>query len=116
MPMPPLGPLSSEDVAGFLGKYGFSANPAGLISHYRPDLTYESDSLAYLDINAIAVRRGDVVPDRPVRATFRCETDGVFTQWKLLSVSELAAGVPSKALDREPNFPKISPWPEGGEK
>jgi hypothetical protein len=116
MPVPPLGPFSSEDVAGFLSEHGFTANPAGLITHYHGDLTYESDARAYLDINAIAVRRGDVVPVRPIRITFRYETNGVFAQWKLLSVLELAAGVPSKALDRGPNFPKISPWPAGGEK
>jgi len=116
MPLPPLGPFTSEDVAGFLSEYEFTANPAGLITHYRGDLTYESDSLAYLDINAIAVRRGNIVPDRPIRITFRCETNGTFAQWKLLSVVELAADVPSNALDREANFPKTSPWPRGGEK
>jgi len=116
MPLPPLGPFSSEDVAGFLSEHGFTSNPAGLITHYRGDLTFESDSRAYLDINAIAVRRGDIVPDRPIRITFRCETNGTFAQWKLLSVVELAAGVPSNALDREANFPKTSPWPRGGEK
>jgi hypothetical protein len=42
MPLPPSG-LSSEDFAGFLGEYEFTANPAGLITHYRGDLTYESD-------------------------------------------------------------------------
>jgi len=116
MPVPHLGPFSSEDVAGFVSEYGFTTNPAGLITHYQGDLTFENDSLAYLDVNAIAVRRGNIVPDRPIRITFRCGTNGVFAQWKLLSVVELAAGVPSKALDREPKFPKISPWPEGGEK
>jgi hypothetical protein len=83
---------------------GVRANPAGLITHYQGDLTYESDSLAYLDINAIAVRERDSVPDRPIRFTFRCETNGVFAQWKLMSVLELPPGVPSKALDREPNL------------
>jgi hypothetical protein len=116
MPVPQLGPFSSEDVAGFLSEHGFTANPAGLITHYEGDLTYENDSLAYLDVNAIALRLGNIVPDRPIRITFRCETNGVFAQWKLLSVVELVASVPSKALDREPNFPKISPWPKGGEK
>ena len=81
MPLPPLGPFSSEDVAGFLSEYGFTANPAGLITHYRGDLTYESDSRAYLHINVIAVRKGDTVPDRAIRITFRCETDGAFAQW-----------------------------------
>ncbi len=116
MPLPTLGPLSSEEVAGILSEYGFTANPAGLITHYPADLTFERESLAYLDINAMAVRRGNIVPERPIRITFRCETDGVSSQWRLLSVLELARGVPSKALDREPNFPKVSPWPNGGEK
>jgi hypothetical protein len=87
-----------------------------LITHYERDFTYERDSLACLDVNAIAVRKGNIVPDRPIRVTFRCETNGVFAQWKLLSVAELAPGVPSNALDREPKFPKISPWPRDGEK
>jgi hypothetical protein len=76
MPVPPLGPFSSEDVEGILSEHGFTSNPAGLITHYRGDLTFESDSLAYLDINAIAVRRGNIVPDRPIRITFRYETNG----------------------------------------
>lgn len=111
---PALGPFSSEDVAGFLAEYGYTANPAGLIQHYQPDFTFESDASAWLDINAMAVRKGDVVPDRPIRLTFRCEYNGAFSQWKLKSVEELAPGVPSKALDRERGFPKRSPWPRGG--
>lgn len=47
MPLPPLGPFSSEDVAGFLSKHGFTSSPAGLITHYGGDLTYERDSRAY---------------------------------------------------------------------
>jgi len=42
------------------------------------------------------------------------EYNGAFAQWKLLSVEELPAGVASKALDRELDFPKVSPWPPGG--
>jgi len=116
MPQPPLGPFSQGDVASFLAEHGFTANPAGLIPHYQPDFTFESDSLGWLDISAIAVRKGDVVPDRPIRITFHCEYNGAFSRWKLHSVEELARGVPSKALDRERGFPKISPWPPGGVK
>jgi hypothetical protein len=46
--------------------------------------------------------------------SFRLEYNGAFAQWKLLSVEELPAGVASKALDRERDFPKVSPWPPGG--
>ncbi len=60
------------------------------------------------------VRQGDIVPDRPIRISFRLEYNGAFAQWKLLSVEELPAGVASKALDRERDFPKVSPWPPGG--
>lgn len=116
MPLPPLGPFSCDDIAGFLADYGYTANPAGLVQQYQSDFTFESDSLAWMDINAVAVREGDVVPDRPIRITFRCEYDGAVSRWTLVSVAELPTGVPSKALDREHSFPKHSPWPEGGAK
>jgi hypothetical protein len=117
MPRPPLGPLSPEDIAELLAEHGYTANPAGLVPKYEPDFTFESESLASLDFNAIALRKkGDLVPDRPIRMTFRCEYNGALPQWRLISVTELPAGVPSKALDREPDFPKISPWPSGGVK
>jgi hypothetical protein len=114
MAPPPLGPFSPGDIAGFLEEHGYTANPAGFIQHYRHDFTFESDSLAWLDVNAIAVRKGTMVPDRPIRITFQCEYNGAFLQWKLKSVEELAADVPSRALDRERNFPKTSPWPKEG--
>jgi hypothetical protein len=88
MAPPPLGPFSSGTVAGFLEEYGYAANPAGFIQHDRCDFSFESDSLAWLDINAIAVRKGDVVPDRPIRITFRCEYNGAFPQWKLKSAED----------------------------
>jgi hypothetical protein len=85
-----------------------------LVPKYHGDFTFEGHSLAWLDIHAIAVRKGDQVPDRPVRITLQRQFDGVFSRWKLLSVKELAAGVPSNALDRNPDFPKSSPWPKNG--
>lgn len=114
MTRPSLGPFSPQDIAGFLAEHGYTANPAGLIPHYRADLTFGSDSLAWLDINAVAVRKGDVVPDRPIRITFQCEYNGAFSRWALKSVEELPADVASRALDRERDFPKHSPWPKGG--
>jgi hypothetical protein len=114
MSIPALGPFFSDDIAGFLAEYGYTANPAGLVGQYSGDFTFERDSWAWLDVNAIAVRQGDIVPDRPIRISFRLEYNGAFAQWKLLSVEELPAGVASKALDRERDFPKVSPWPPGG--
>lgn len=78
MPAPPLGPFFSDDIAGFLAEHEYTANPAGLIGKHSGNFTFERDSLAWLDIHAIAVRKGDVVPDRPIRITFRLETNGVF--------------------------------------
>lgn len=113
MPAPPLGPFFSDDIAGFLAEHGFTANPAGLVGQYTGDFTFERDSLAWLDLNAIAVRKGDVVPNRPIGITFRCEYNGSFAQWKLMSVEELGPGVASRAVDRERDFPKVCPWPPG---
>ena len=90
------------------GALGYTANPAELIPHYRADVTFGSDSLAWLDINAVAVRKGDVVPDRPIRITFQCEYNGAFSRWALKFVEELPPGVASRALDRERDFPKHS--------
>src|ERR1700691_690300 len=116
MALPPLGPFSPDDIAGFLEEHGYTANPAGLVPRYLPDFTFEGESLAWFDVNAIAVRKRDVVPDRPIRVTFRCEYNRAFRQWKLKSVEELVAGVPSEALDRDRDFPKTSPWPKDGVK
>jgi hypothetical protein len=67
MSVPALGPFFSDDIAGFLAEYGYTANPAGLVGQYSGDFTFERDSWAWLDVNAIAVRQGDIVPDRPIR-------------------------------------------------
>jgi len=116
MAPPQLGPFSQGDIASLLAEHGYTANPAGLIPHYQPDFTFESDSVVWLDISPIAVRKDDVIPDRPIRITFRCDYNGAIARWNLNSVEELAAGVPSKALDRGRDFPKSSPWPPGGVK
>jgi len=68
--------------------------------------------VAYLDVNAAAVRKGNEVPDRPIRITFQKVFDGVVTHWKLKSIEELAQGIKTKCLDRDKLFPKISPWPD----
>ena len=66
-----------------------------------------------MDVNADAVRKNDEVPDRPIRLTFeRAGTRGNTLVWRLKSVAELTPGVPSKALDRQPETPKRdAPWP-----
>jgi hypothetical protein len=58
MSVPALGPFFSDDIAGFLAEYGYTANPAGLVGQYSGDFTFERDSWAWLDVNAIAVRQG----------------------------------------------------------
>jgi hypothetical protein len=104
-------PFTREDVQGCLAEYGYTCNPAGIAQPFPVDYVSETEGVAYLDINADAVRKGSEVPDRPVRITIRKTFDGVYTRWTLKSVEELASGVPSKALDRQENTPKISPWP-----
>lgn len=106
-----LGPFSREDIREFLAEHGYTTNPEGLAQPFPVDFVSETQGVAYLDINADAVRKGDEVPDRPVRVTFQMVFDGSFKRWKLKSVEELAPGIKSKALDREQITPKISPWP-----
>jgi hypothetical protein len=106
------GPFSSDDIRYFLAEHGYTSNPKGLAQPFPVHYVSESKGVAYLDLSADAVRKGDEVPDRPVRITFHKDFDGTFTHWKLKSVEELAPGVESKALDRHRDTPKVSPWPE----
>ena len=107
-----LGPFSGEDIRDFLGEYGYTSNPKGLAQPFPVDFIAESKGEAYLDVNVEAVRKGDEVPDRPVRISFHKIFDGAVTSWRLKSVEELAPGVNSKALERNTDTPKVSPWPE----
>jgi hypothetical protein len=109
-----LGPFTREDIRDFLAEYGYTSNPEGLAQPFPIDYVSETEGVAYLDVNADAVRKGDEVPDRPVRITFRYMFDGTFSHWKLKSVEELAPGVETKCLDRHPDTPKVSPWPNAG--
>lgn len=70
MSVPALGPFFSDDIAGFLAEYGYTANPGGLGGAVLRRFYFERDSLAWLDVNAIAARKRDIVPDRPIRITF----------------------------------------------
>jgi hypothetical protein len=103
--------LTREDIQHCLAECGYTSNPKGLVTPYPVDFISESEGVAYLDVNADAVRKGDEVPERPVRITVHVIFDGVSTRWKLKSVEELAPGVKSKALDRHQDTPNISPWP-----
>jgi len=103
--------FTPDEIRGFLADYGFTSNPEGLIQHHSIDCTYEGENLAYLDINADAVRKGDEVPDRPIRVTFEIASNGLsLRRWRVKSVGELGPDIPSKALDRQEITPKISPW------
>lgn len=103
-----------DQLVEFLIQQGYRTHPRGIIEHYPVDWTVESGGVAYLDLNADALRSGNEVPDRPVRVTAHLEEyGGGFSRWKLESAKELPAGVKSKALDKDPGTPKLSPsWPD----
>jgi hypothetical protein len=99
-------PISRGEVIRALATAGYSANPKGIVSPFPPDFSEARDQ-AWIDVNADAIRKGDVVPDRPIRITYQC-VSGI---WQLKSVAELRPGDQTKALDRLPETLKISPWP-----
>ena len=103
-----------DQLVEFLRQQGYRTHPKGIIQHYPVDWTFKSERLAYLDLPADAIRKGDEVPDRPVRVTACLEEyGGAFSKWKLESAKELSAGVKSNAPDRDPHTPKVSPsWPD----
>jgi hypothetical protein len=107
-------PLSSKSLAAILKDHGYETHPKGMAQPLGVDVEQLSDGTAYFDVNADAVRRSGEVPERPIRLTFdRVGTQGESPIWKLKSVAELAPGVESKALDRQPETPKKNaPWPE----
>ena len=103
--------FTREQIKRFLAEHGYTGNPQGLVQFFSIDYVAASESLAYLDINADAVRKGDEVPNRPVRLTFGRITDQPFPRWELKSIEELGPGIATKALDRHKDTSKISPWP-----
>jgi hypothetical protein len=104
--------FNKETIPKFLADHGYTSNPDGLIDFAPPDYVLETEDVAYLDVNAIAIRKGNEVPDRPIRMTFHriqpCPSFG----WELQSVVELAPGIQTKAESRDEYTPKISPWPD----
>jgi hypothetical protein len=109
-PLPP----TSKKLAAILKDHGYETHPKGMAQPLGVDFEQSSDGkIAYFDVNADAVRRTGEVPERPIRLTFdRVGTAGASPVWKLKSVAELAPGVQSNALDRQPETPKRNaPWP-----
>jgi hypothetical protein len=53
------GPFTREDIPDFLAKYGYTRNPEGLTQPFSVDNLSETEGVAYLDVNADAVRKGN---------------------------------------------------------
>lgn len=114
-PDSPLIYFDRQVLIEFLAKHGFRTHPKGIIQHVHHDWTVEPDGAAYLDVNADAVRQGDIVPERPIRVRARLESigGGFSQQWKLESAQELGPEAKSNAIDRDKELPKNSPsWPD----
>jgi hypothetical protein len=90
--------FNKETIRKFLAEHGYATHPKGLIELFPVDFS-EIEGVGYLDIHAEAVRRGNEVPDRPIRLTFHKITTDPSSQWELRSVEELSRGVQSKCLD-----------------
>jgi hypothetical protein len=101
--------FNDEQIKEFLAQRGYTVNPEGIVQPFAHDFEHISDTVCYLDVNSEAVRRGDEIPDRPIRLTFE---KSLVARWELKAVGELSEGVASKALDRGRSVPKTSPWPE----
>jgi Protein of unknown function DUF262 len=97
--------VSTKELIAVLRKAGYTTNPQGIIAVFPVDFSTDGN-LRWIDINADAVRKGDIVPDRPIRVTYR----KVGRTWRVDSVAELQRGDVSKALDRQPETSRISPW------
>jgi hypothetical protein len=107
-------PLTSRKLAELLKERGYDTHPKGMAQPFGRDFEYSGDGQTlFLDVNAEAVRRNGEVPDRQIRLTFGSpEKHGDTVIWRLKTVVELAPGVASKALDRDPETPKRNaPWP-----
>jgi hypothetical protein len=98
-----------------LKERGYDTHPKGMAQPFGMDFEKSGDGQTFfLDVNAEAVRRNGEVPDRPIRLTFgRAGMRGDTPIWRLKTVVELAPGVASKALDRQPETPKRNArWPD----
>ena len=107
-------PFSGTKLAELLKERGYDTHPQGMVQPFGNDYEKSSDGKkVVLDVNAEAVRKNDETPDRPIRLTFEyAGVKGNRHVWRLKSVEELAPGVASRALDRQPETPKKNaPWP-----
>jgi hypothetical protein len=103
--------FGGKAVAKFLADNGYATHPKGMAAS-----VCESDGKTFwLDVNADAVRRKNgEVPDRPLRITVHnVSVGGGKTRLEMKSVEELALGVKSTAMDRQPETLKMNaPWPD----
>jgi hypothetical protein len=107
-------PFSGRKLAELLKEHGYDTHPQGMVQPFGNDYEKGSDGkTVFVDVNAEAVRKSDVTPDRPIRLTFEpAGVRGDRTVWRLKSVAELATGVASRAMDRAQDMPKRNaPWP-----
>jgi len=108
-------PFTGRKLAEMLKERGYDTHPKGMAQPFGVDFEHSNDGqTAFLDVNADAVRKNGEVPDRPIRLTFeRAGVKGDRPIWRLKSVVELAPGVKSRALDRQPETSKRNArWPD----
>ncbi len=108
-------PLTGRKLAELLKERGYDTHPKGMAQPFGMDFENSHDEhTIFFDVNAEAVRHNGEVPDRPIRLTFeRAGMRGDRAVWRLKSVAELAPGVVSRALDRQPETPKRNArWPD----
>jgi hypothetical protein len=108
-------PFSSRRLAEMLKENGYETHPKGMAQPFNVDFEVGSDrQTTVLDVNAEAVRKNGEVPDRPIRLTFEPSGQrGGRPVWRLKSIAELATGVASRALDRDPEVSKRNArWPD----
>jgi len=107
-------PFSGRKLAEMLKERGYDTHPKGMVQPFGADFEKGAGDTVFLDVNAEAVRKNSDIPNRPIRLTFEpvSQRDGR-SVWRLQSATELAPGITSKALDRDPEIPKRNaPWPD----
>jgi hypothetical protein len=102
--------ITSDYAKKLLRDNGFTPNPERYIS---PMFIEEDERQAWVDINSAAVRRGDEMPEHPIRIFFTKVQQAMCVDYVPGEVRELTAeeAKNSKAMGREPWEQKTSPWP-----
>ena len=108
--MPLRRAITGDYAKEILREHGFTPNPEPYVS---PMPIEENERQAWFDVNAGAVRLGDVMPDYPIRILFDKVQHPMYVDYIPAGVRELTAeeAKDSKALSREPWDTKVSPWP-----